>query len=442
MGNTQGTQGPEDVYTKQQRIAELARREPKVTFTSINHYLDLKWLTEAYRRLNKQSAPGVDGMRVSEYGLNLKQNLDGLLERAKSGKYFAPPVKRTYVPKEGDPKGRPIGMPATEDKLLQRGTVMLLEPIYEQEFLDCSYGYRPGRSAHDALEALWRRGMNSSVRWIVELDIMKFFDTMNHSHLREFLQQRIRDGVVMRLIGKWLNAGVLEAGELTYPADGTPQGGSISPMLSNIYLHHVLDLWFAKEVKPVCRGRAFLIRFADDAVMGFERKEDAEMLLNLLPQRMACFGLTLHPEKTRMVPFCCPGKAGGGAGTFDFLGFTHYWSRSLKGRWVIKRKTASKRLNRALKAIGEWCRKNRHRPVAEQCRDLSAKLKGHFAYFGVTGNVHELQKYRQGLLKLWHKWLGRRSRSDGFTWDRFNRLLVRYPLPPVRVVHSIYAAKP
>lgn len=443
MGDTRGTQGPENVYTKQQRIAELARREPKVVFTSLNHYLDLNWLSEAYRRLNKQSAPGVDGVKVREYGLNLEQNLKGLLDRAKSGSYFAPPVKRTYVPKDGEPKGRPIGMPATEDKVLQLGVVMLMEPIYEQEFLDCSYGYRPGRSAHDALQALWQQGMNSPIRWIVEMDIRKFFDTMNHSHLREFLELRIRDGVVTRLIGKWLNAGVLEGGELSYPADGTPQGGSISPLLSNIYLHYVLDLWFAEQIQPGCKGRSFLIRFADDAVMGFSRKEDAERLLSTLPQRMAQYGLSLHPEKTRMVPFCCPARAeGGDADTFDFLGFTHYWGRSQKGRWVIKRKTAGKRLNRALKAIGEWCRKNRHRPVATQCQELSAKLRGHFAYYGITGNVYELGKFRQGVLKHWHKWLGRRSRNGHLSWDRFNKLLGQHPLAPVRVVHSIYAAKP
>ena len=431
------------VSTKQQRIAELAKRSPEVSFTSLNHYLDLEWLEAAYRRLRKDSAPGHDAQTVQDYGEELEANLRSLLGRAKSGSYFAPPVRRVYVPKGTGKELRPIGVPSTEDKLLQRAVAMLLEPIYEQDFLDCSYGFRPGRSAHDALDALWRQSMEARVQWILDVDISQFFDTLDHAQLRTLLHHRVRDGVITRLVGKWLNAGVLEQGAVHYPEQGTPQGGSISPLLSNVYLHYVLDLWFAAEVKPRMKGRAFMIRFADDAVMGFERQEDAERVLRVLRKRFVKYGLTLHPDKTRLVPFGRPKDAAADRpGTFDFLGFTHYWGRSQKGKWVIKRKTARTRLNRGLKRIGEWCRVNRHRPLAEQHANLTQKLQGHFAYFGITGNARRIRQYREGVKKLWYKWLNRRSRGAPMAWERFQRLLRRYPLPVARVVHSIYVANP
>ena len=432
-----------NVSTKQQRIAELAKRSPETSFTSLNHYLDLDWLEAAYRRLRKDSAPGYDAQTVQDYGEELEANLHSLLGRAKSGSYFAPPVRRVYVPKGTGKETRPIGVPSTEDKLLQRAVAMLLEPIYEQDFLDCSYGFRPGRSAHDALDTLWRQSMEARVQWILDVDISKFFDTLDQAQLRGLLQHRVRDGVITRLVGKWLNAGVLEQGAVHYPEQGTPQGGSISPLLSNVYLHYVLDQWFATEVKPRMRGRAFMIRFADDVVMGFEHQEEAERVLRVLRKRFAKYGLTLHPDKTRLVHFGRPkGADAQRPGTFDFLGFTHYWGRSQKGKWVIKRKTARTRLNRGLKRIGEWCRANRHRPLAEQQAKLTRKLQGHFAYFGITGNLRCLRQYREEVERLWRKWLTRRSRGAPMPWERFQRLLRRYPLPAARVVHSIYVANP
>lgn len=432
------------VSTKQQRIAELAKQQPEMSFTSLNHYLDVDWLREAYRRLRKASAPGYDGQTVADYGKDLEANLQSLLDRAKSGTYFAPPVRRVHIPKGTGNETRPIGIPATEDKLLQRAVAMILEPIYEQDFLDCSYGFRPKRSAHGALSALWNQCMTEGTQWILDMDISKFFDTLDKAHLRSFLQRRVRDGVITRLIGKWLNAGVHEQEVLLYPETGTPQGGSISPLLSNVYLHYVLDQWFAQEVKPRLRGRAFMTRFADDAVMGFEFKEDAERVLRVLPKRFGKYGLTIHPEKTRLVAFGRPrGRQGKKSESFDFLGFTHYWGKSRRGKWVIKRKTARQRLSRGLKRIAEWCRHNRHRPMAEQHRELCQKIRGHFAYYGITGNDLWLRKYREGVKRLWQKWLHRRSRtSTDMPWDRFTRLLQRYRLPPVKIVHSIYAAKP
>ena len=324
---------------------------------------------------------------------------------------------------------------------------MLLEPICEQDFCDGSYGFRPGRSAHQALEALWKQTMDFRGGWILEVDIRKFFDTLDHAHLREFLQRRVRDGVLKRLIGKWLKAGVMEDGSVSYPDAGSPQGGVISPLLANVYLHYVLDTWFEQEVRPCLRGRAYIIRYADDFVIGFTREDDARRVMDVLPKRFGKYGLTIHPDKTRLIPFQRPpqqadGKGHSGAGrpgTFDLLGFTHYWGRSRKGHWVVKRKTASARLSRAVRSIAQWCRHNRHRPVREQHHILSQKVRGHYAYYGITANGRSLSGFKDAVQRCWHKWLNRRNRERTLDWDKFNRLLERYPLPPVKIVHSVYA---
>jgi group II intron reverse transcriptase/maturase len=407
--------------------------------------MDIDWLTEAWRRTRKGGAAGVDGQTAAGYERDLEGNLRSLLERAKSGTYRAPPVRRVHIPKGGSAtETRPIGIPTLEDKVLQRAVAMLLEPIYEQDFYDCSYGFRPGRSAHQALEALWKQSMDSKGGWIVEVDIRKFFDTLDHRHLRELLGKRVRDGVLLRLIGKWLNAGVMEDGAISYPDSGSPQGGVVSPLLANVYLHYVLDDWFEREVKPRLKGRAYLIRYADDFVIGFTDEEDARRVMEVLPKRFGRYGLSTHPDKTRLIPFRRPPKseAGGGPadkpGTFDLLGFTHYWAKSRKGNWVVKRKTASGRLSRAMRSVAQWCRLNRHRPIVEQQQALSQKLRGHFAYYGITGNGHALSAFRTAVERCWREWLSRRNRERGATWDVFTRLLGRYPLPAARVVHSVY----
>jgi len=417
-------------------------------FTSLAYLMDLEWMHEAYRRVRKSAAVGVDGQTAAEYEQDLEGNLRSLLDRAKSGRYFAPPVRRVYIPKAGSPtEKRPIGIPTLEDKILQRAVVMLLEPIYEQDFHDGSYGFRPGRSAHDALESLWKGTMDMKGGWVLEVDIRKFFDTLGHSHLREALQHRVRDGVLLRLIGKWLNAGVMEDGSISYPDTGSPQGGVISPLLANVYLHDVLDTWFQREVQPRLAGRAFLIRYADDFVIVFENESDARRVMDVLPKRFGQYGLTLHPDKTRLVAFKSPddrGSSSGPPGTFDLLGFTHYWAKSRKGNQVVKRKTSSSRLTRALRAIAEWCRKHRHRPVREQHQTLSVKLRGHCTYYGITGNSSSLSSFRYQVHRIWRYWLSRRNRERTMTWDGFNRLLGRYPLPAAIAVHSIYrnAVKP
>jgi len=434
----------ETVYTRRQRIAELAKQQSRdFAFLSLNHHLDGHWLETAFGLTRKDGAVGVDGQTAAEYEANLEKNLQSLLDRAKSGTYHAPPVRRAYIPKgPGSTETRPLGIPTFEDKVLQRAVVMLLEPIYEQDFLDCSYGFRPGRSAHQALSALREGLMQFGGGCILDVDIRKFFDTLQHDALRQLLRRRVRDGVVLRLIGKWLNAGVWEEGHLTHPDMGTPQGGVISPLLANLYLHYVLDEWFEREVKPCLTGRAFLIRFADDFVMVFQHEADARRVLEVLPKRFAKFGLRLHPEKTRLVRFVRPARApseegtGEATGTFDLLGFTHYWGRSRKGYWVVKRKTARSRLRRAILAVTQWCRRNLHQPIAEQHRMLCQKLRGHFAYYGITGNGGALHRFRDAVSCSWRKWLSRRTRG-GFSWEAFNRLLGRYPLPPALVVHSV-----
>src|SRR6266496_152197 len=400
------------VSTKQQRLAKLAKQSPQMGFTSLAHLMDIDWLEEAYRRTRKDAAAGVDGMTAERYEANLKSNLEELLDRVKGDTYRAPPVRRVYIPKGNSAtESRPIGIPTLKDKVVQRAVAMVLEPIYEQDFYDCSFGFRPGRSAHQALESLWKQAMDSHGGWILEVDIRKFFDTLDHAHLRRLIGHRVRDGVLTRLIGKWLKAGVLEAGAVTYPDAGSPQGGVISPVLSNIFLHYVLDQWVEQVVKPRLRGKAFLIRYADDFVMGFTHAKDARRVLAVLPQRLAKYSLAIHPEKTRLIAF---------------------------------HKTASSRLSRALQSIALWCRANRHRPVKEQQHMLSLKLRGHFAYYGITGNFRSLAWFRFEVVHRWRKWLNRRNRERSLDWNIFNRLLERYPLPSARVVHSVYhrAASP
>jgi group II intron reverse transcriptase/maturase len=443
-GNMTDSSKPEIVFTKQQRIAELAKQSREFAFLSLNHHLDVPWLEVAFGRTRKDGAVGVDGQTAAEYEANLEVNLQSLLDRAKSGTYHAPPVRRVHIPKgPGSTETRPLGIPTFEDKVLQRAVAMLLESIYEQDFLPCSYGFRPGRSAHQALATLRQGLMQFGGGCILDVDIRKFFDTLQHDALRQLLRKRIRDGVVLRLIGKWLNAGVWENGTLTHPDEGTPQGGVISPLLANIYLHYVLDEWFEREVKPRLTGRAFLIRFADDFVMVFQNEADARRVLEVLPKRFAKFGLTLHPEKTRLVRFVRPGRATSQeaasqeSGTFDLLGFTHYWCRSRQGSWVVKRKTARSRQRRAILAVSEWCRRNLHRPIAEQHRKLCEKLRGHYAYYGITGNSGAISTFREFTDRAWRKWLSRRKRGHPMTWDIFGRLLERYPLPPPRIMHNV-----
>jgi group II intron reverse transcriptase/maturase len=429
----------ESVSTRRQRIVLAAQNNRHEPLTALNHHMDLNWMAEAYRGVRRNAAPGIDGQTVAEYGEDLVGNLRGLQTRAKDGSYRAPPVRRVYVPKN-EKEDRPIGIPTTEDKILQKSVAMILEPIYEQEFLPFSFGFRRGRSQHDALDYLRQQCFDQKVKWVLEVDLAKFFDTVDHRRMRELLGRRVRDGVIDRLIAKWLKAGVMEDGNVSYPDEGTPQGGVISPLLSNIYLHEVLDKWFVESVQPACGGRTFMVRWADDFIMGFERVEDVEKVQKVIAKRFARFGLKINAEKTRLVRFGRPPLGGGGSGdkpgTFDFLGFTHYWGKSRKGHNVVKTKTAAGRLRRALRKIKEWGWKHRHLPLKEQQREINERLRGHDAYYGVTGNDCMLSRLRWEVAKLWRKWLVRRNRGNSPNWEKFNAMLRTFPLLPPRIIHS------
>jgi RNA-directed DNA polymerase len=426
------------VSTKRQWIAELARTKPGTALFSLHHVIDLEWMQEAYARTRKDGAPGIDGQTAADYAANLEANLLDLLERLKSGRYQAPPVRRTYIPK-ADGTRRPLGIPTFEDKVAQRAIVMVLEAVYEQDFLPCSYGFRPQRSAHQALQELRSACLGQRLRWVLDVDIRKYFDTIAHGHLRAFLDRRVTDGVIRRMIDKWLKAGVLEEGQLQRTDVGSPQGGVISPMLSNIFLHHVLDEWFESTVQPRLTGRSALVRFADDFVMAFEDVHDAERVLAVLGKRLERYGLALHPDKTRFVDFR-PTRPDGGhprthGTTFDFLGFTHVWGKSRRGNDVVRQVTAKSRFARALAAVTDWCRHHRHRSIPDQHARLSRMARGHYAYYGISGNSRRLQGYAWMLARIWQKWLARRSNDGGFPWSRMNLLLARHPLPKPKIVH-------
>jgi RNA-directed DNA polymerase len=427
--------------TKRQRIAELARSKRGVALSTLHHVIDLEWMKEAYRLTRKDGAPGIDGVTAADYAQNLEAKLLDLLARIKSGRYQAPPVRRAYIPK-ADGSRRPLGLPTFEDKVCQRAIVMLLELVYEQDFLPCSYGFRPGRSAHQALQELRTGFMSQGLRWVIDLDIENYFGTISHSYLRAFLDRRVTDGVIRRMIDKWLNAGVLEDGLLRHATEGSPQGGVVSPCLSNIFLHHVLDEWFENEVKPRLKGKSTLVRFADDAVIAFADFRDAQRVLGVLDKRLARYGLTLHPDKTRFIDFRSYRSDGKthpetDGSSFTFLGFCHVWGKSRKGKNVVRQVTAKQRYARALATVTAWCRKNRHLPIPEQQAHLTAMMRGHYAYYGISGNFRRLSWYTGQVARIWQKWLSRRG--SRFVWDRFKDLLTRHPLPAARIVHRYTA---
>lgn len=429
---------PESVSTKQKRIAELAGTSPAMAFTSLNQYLDAEWLRYAYECTRKDGAVGADGQTAQDYAANLEQNLQSLLDRLKSGRYRAPPVRRHYIDKS-DGGQRALGIPSFEDKVAQRAIVMLLEPIYEQDFRNCSFGFRSGRNAHQALEVIRRGILVQRARWVLEVDVRKYFDSIDHAKLREMLARRVTDGVVRRMIDKWLKAGVLEQGQLSFPGSGTPQGGVISPMLSNVFLHHVLDEWFATQVQPRLQGISALVRYCDDFVVLFACKDDAERVQAVLGKRLGRFGLQVHPEKTRLIDFRSPSERVGVQNalptSFTFLGFLHIWGKTRAGKTTMWQRTAKDRLARTLRAINQQCRFMRSWPLADQQRRLSRMLEGHFAYFGITGNYRRLAAVVWQTRRIWRKWLSRRSWRSYVTWEQFLRLVATYPLPAPRIVH-------
>ena len=424
------------VSTQLQEIAQQARQHPERVFTTLAHRMEVDFLREAHRRLNKKGAPGLSKVTAADYAEDLEENLADLHQRLCSGRYKAPPIKRVWIEKENGKK-RPLGIPEFEDKIVQRAVEMLLSALYEEKFHDFSHGFRKGHSQHQALHELREQCRQLNINRILIADITGLFDNIDHQKLLGFIRRRVNDGAILRLIGKWLNAGVMEEDRLEYPDKGTPQGGVISPLLSNIFLHYVLDDWMTKEVNPRMKGKCFIIRWADDFIIGFQRDTDATRVKEVLPKRFSRFGLELHPDKTSLLRFGRPPMNAKGqqkSETFDFLGFTFYWGRSLKGYLVIKKRTARKRLNRYLKMTWNWCKENRHDPIRGQHRVLSAKLRGYYQYFGVRSNYKAIEAAYEYTEKAWRYWLSRRSHKGKVL---FETLQETFPLPKPRIVHNI-----
>ncbi len=429
----------EDMSPELRKVAERARREPAGRFHSLAHLIDEQVLSRSFRRLRSNAAVGVDGVTKERYGQELEENLRNLHGRLRAKRYRHQPIRRVHIPKDRG-RTRPIGVSATEDKVVQGAVREVLEAVYEQDFLDCSHGFRPGRRPHDAVRALKRAVDGGRVNWILEADVMSFFDCVVRNTLVEMLQTRVADGSILRLVGKCLHVGVLDGAQLSEPEVGTAQGSVLSPLLGNVYLHYALDVWFEREVKPRLRGAALLVRYCDDFVIAFERRDDAERVMTVLGKRMAKYGLGLHPEKTRLVPFTrpAPGQKGKGLATFDFLGFTWYWRRTRSGGWSVWCKTRSARLTRAIRAVYDYCRRHRHESVPTQHAALCQRLRGHFNYFGVSGNSRSLHALREQVRCIWYKWLRRRSQRTRLDWERYKDLLRDFPLPSVRVVVSTW----
>ena len=428
-------------------LAERARREPQCQFTSLAHLLDEGFLADCYHRLGRDRASGVDGVTWQEYGEHLEENLRDLVFRMKAKRYKPLPAKRVYIPKD-EHSQRPLGLPSLEDKIVQVGIALILEAIYEADFLDCSYGFRPGRGCHQAINAVDKTIMTHPINHVIDADIKGFFDNVSHPWLEKCLRIRIKDPSFLLLIRRFLKAGYLEAGQLVATEQGTPQGGNLSPMLSNVFLHYVLDLWFEKRLKRQVRGVCFLVRYADDFVVLVQYQEDAQMILQALRERFTQCDLVLHPDKTRTLSFGRYERQNARrqnrrTNTFDFLGFTHYCAESRRGKFIVGRQTSRKKFRKKCHELRAWLKKVRSQvPVKEWWPVLKAKLRGHYQYYGVSGNMRGLTRYYRFTIRMVQKWLNRRSQRRSFSWDRFLTYLGHYPLPPPRIVHNLYTLSP
>jgi RNA-directed DNA polymerase len=434
-------------WAKLALIAERARREPQGQFTSLAHLLNERFLAACYHRLGRDRASGVDGVTWKEYGEHLEGNLRDLVARMKAKRYWPRPAKRVYIPKD-EHSQRPLGLPALEDKIVQKGIVEIMSAIYEADFLACSYGFRPKRGCHQAINAVDKTIMREPINYVIDADIKAYFDSVSHSGMMKCLRVRIKDPSFLLLIERFLKAGYFEAGEIVATEQGTPQGGNLSPMLSNIFLHYVLDLWFEKRVKRQVRGVCWLVRYADDFVCMVQHEKAAHHILQAIRERFAQFDLVLHPEKTRIISF---GRNEGRKArrerrrpnTFDFLGFTHYCERSRWGRFMVGHKTSGKKFRKKGRELREWIKAMRNAcRVKEWWPVLRAKLQGHYQYYGISGNMRAMRKFYKLVVRLAWKWLNRRSQRHSFTWEQFWTYLKRYPLPEPRIVHNIYTLKP
>ena len=420
--------------TVELQIAERARRFKGEALHNLHHFIDAHLLQESYEQLNKKSAEGIDGKTWQQYGLEFLERRESLLGEFKSGRYRAPALRRVYIPKDKHGQ-RPIDISTTEDKVLQASVRKVIEPIYEEDFKPFSYGFRPGRSQHQAIDYMFKQVSFQKMHYIIDADIKNYFGSINHGTLREFLDKRVKDGIVRRMIDKWLKAGIMESGNISYPDHGTQQGSVISPTLSNIYLHYVLDEWFSEQIQPLLKGKSFIVRFADDFILGFTDKSDAERVMEVLPKRFAKYELTLHPEKTKLVDL--NSKRGGSGRSFDFLGFTHYLGNSRKGNKILKRKTSSKRLTRAINRISDFIKLNRHMKLKDLIAAINIKLRGHYSYYGIILNYKGVFQFYEQVKRKLFKWLNRRGGKPKWNWETFSTLVEKWdPLLRPMIYHS------
>jgi len=429
----------ETMSTVELQIAERARKFAGEPLTNLSQFITCGMLDEEFMKLNKYSSGGTDGQDWFDYTRVAEQRLPELLSEYKSGSYKAPPIRRVYIPKGKNDK-RPLGIPTIEDKVLQSGVRRVLEPVYEEIFKDFSYGFRRNRSCHQAIEYMFKKVSFEGMHHIIDADIQNYFGSIHHGQLRDFLDLRVKDGTMRKMLDKWLKAGILEDETLSYPEEGTPQGGVASPLLSNVYLHYVLDEWFSEVIQPRLKGKSFIVRYADDFVLGFEEAEDASRVMKVLSKRFEKYHLRLHPAKTRIVNL---NKTERSNRSFDFLGFTHFIGKSRKGNPVLKRKTSTKKYSNALIKMGEWLKRNRHNKIKDIIRDLNAKLRGYYNYYGITFNSRKLHSYFHQVKALLHKWLNRRGGKSTWQWERFTKLVNQWcPLLKPRIYHSYPLAKP
>lgn len=415
-------------------IAQKAKENPELQFTSLAHYLTAEYLIDSYRNLNKSASSGVDKVDYYSYELDLSKRIDELHKNLRNKTYVPQPIQRVWIDKSGGKK-RPLGVSTVEDKIVQKAVSGILNRIYEQDFYSSSYGFRSKRSAHQALSEIHKQCMKWDIEWIIDADIQGCFDNFDHNILRELLKKRIKDKSLLHLIDLWLESGIIDGKSFHINDLGTPQGNIISPLLCNIYLHYVLDQWLNEVVSPLLKGRIFLVRYADDFIIGLSSKEDAQKVMQTLPKRMDKYGLTIHPEKSKLLHFSPP-RGKHKRATFDFLGFTHYWAKSLKGRNVLKRRTSKKSQKKAMDNMYETSRKHRHERVVEQYRRLKSKLHGIYNYFGIRGNFFSINTIYQHALHSWFKWLNRRSQKKSFTWQGYKDLLKQFQLPVPKIVHK------